>query len=418
MPVDVVLGLQWGDEGKGKLVDMLAAHYELVARFQGGPNAGHTIYLNDEPFVLHQIPSGVLQEGVNNLIGDGVVIDPISLCEEIRILQQLAPSSIDRIYISQGAHLILPLHRAMDAYEEVQRGLQPIGSTGKGIGPCYQDKYARRGIRVVDLFDLSLARKKYSFLKKWYAPYLQTIDLEEEEAFWQAASRLSELQIVEGASFVEASLKKKAHILAEGAQGTLLDIDHGTYPYVTSSHTSIGGVCTGLGIPPQQIGRVYGVAKAYCTRVGEGPFPSEALNEAGEQLSARGQEFGSTTGRKRRCGWLDLVALKYAIQRNGVDSLFLTKIDVLSGLGDIKVCHSYQSGASFHPNYGSLSPLYTSLASWDASTDYANSSAWPMSLRSFLRKIEEATDLRIQGLSYGAKREDFTYVQEPHPQPS
>lgn len=401
MPVDVILGLQWGDEGKGKIVDMLAPNYQLIARFQGGPNAGHTIYLNQKSFVLHQIPSGILAEGTANLIGNGVVIDPIGLCEELDTIQKIAPHAINSVYISKQAHLILPIHRLLDQYEETQRSSQKIGSTGKGIGPAYQDKYARRGLRIEDLLDMPKAKQRYAFLKKWYAPYLQTIDPTEEDQFWASAARLCSLQIVNGTAFVEEALDKDQSILAEGAQGTLLDIDHGTYPYVTSSHTSIGGVCTGLGIAPQQIRQIYGVAKAYCTRVGEGPFLTEDQSKAGQLLSERGREIGSTTGRSRRCGWLDLISLRYAIKRNGIQSLLLTKVDVLEATPFIKVCINYES------KEGISAPIYKQLPSWPNNSTYANPTQWPSTLKTFLKQIETTARIPISGFSYGVKRRDF-----------
>ena len=400
MPIDIILGLQWGDEGKGKIVDMMAPSYQIVARFQGGPNAGHTIYLDQKPFVLHQIPSGVLTDGVDQLIGNGVVIDPIALSEEIDAIQAIRPHAIDSLYISKQAHLILPIHRHLDHYEEHLRSSQKIGSTGKGIGPCYQDKYARRGLRVEDLLGMKHAQRQYRLLQEWYAPYLKGYDTREDEAFWRAAERLSDLHVVDGTTLIEEALDRGQSILAEGAQGTLLDIDHGTYPYVTSSHTSVGGVCTGLGVSPRQIRHTYGVAKAYCTRVGEGPFLTEDQGRLGQLLSTRGDEVGATTGRKRRCGWLDLTSLSYAIKRNGVDSLLLTKIDVLEELPLIKVCTSYRASQDKQV------PIYEELSSWPR-IPYDDPSQWPEALSHFLQQVEQAAHIPVSGFSYGVERSDF-----------
>ena len=412
MRVDAILGLQWGDEGKGKLVDMLSEHYALVVRFQGGPNAGHTIHIGAQSLVLHQVPSGILQPNVRNMVGGGVVLDPVALQAELRQLDAFVPDARQRLYIAEEAHLILPLHKALERYEERYRGLEKIGSTGKGIGPCYQDKYARRGLRVCDGLDIGHAKKRYNSIKKWYEPYLDDLDFEEERAFWEAVEGLRTLQVVGGYEFVHNTLQKGGRVLAEGAQGTLLDIDHGTYPYVTSSHTSIGGVCTGLGVSTKQIGRIYGVCKAYCTRVGEGPFPSEIHGKIGEQLHQNGKEIGATTGRKRRCGWLDVGALCHAIRCNGVDELLMTKVDVLSGMGTFQVYTEprlERAAPRLEPTVLEDPSRYKTFEAWAANSNFIDLSERPKAFTHFLSYIESATGTPITGFSYGPERESFVF---------
>ncbi|MDP4901460.1 MAG: adenylosuccinate synthase, partial [Schleiferiaceae bacterium] len=345
MNVDVLLGLQWGDEGKGKIVDVLTQEYQVVARFQGGPNAGHTLEFNGIKHVLHTIPSGIFHEGVDNLIGNGVVIDPLVFAAELVKLASVDPNAFPRLLLSRKAHLILPTHRLLDAASESAKGAQKIGSTLKGIGPTYMDKTGRNGLRVGDL-ELPDFQDRYEALKKKHLEMLRgfefPFDLDAEEQRWmEAVQHLLELRLVDSDHYISDALRAGKKILAEGAQGTLLDVDFGTYPFVTSSTTTCAGACTGLGVAPNRIGRVLGIFKAYCTRVGSGPFPTELNNETGERMRQVGREFGSTTGRPRRCGWLDLPALKYAVEINGVTELMMMKADVLSGFEQLSVCTHY-----------------------------------------------------------------------------
>ncbi len=344
--VDVLLGLQWGDEGKGKIVDYLAAGYDIIARFQGGPNAGHTLYLDGKKVVLHTIPSGVFQPHCLNLIGNGVVIDPVTLKKEIETIIALQPDLKERLFISQRAHIITPTHRALDAASEAAKGKEKIGSTLKGIGPAYMDKTGRNGLRVGDLLNESNFNTRYGKLKHKHsellAQYSYEADITEwEQQFFDAVAFLRQLNIVNAEYWLDAHLKNGKKVLAEGAQGSMLDIDFGTYPYVTSSNTIAAGVCNGLGIAPSAIGEVYGITKAYCTRVGSGPFPTELEDETGEALRKAGNEFGATTGRPRRCGWIDLVALRYAVMLSGVTKLIVTKTDVLDNFSPLKAAIAY-----------------------------------------------------------------------------
>lgn len=344
--VDVLLGLQWGDEGKGKIVDYLAAGYDIIARFQGGPNAGHTLYLDGKKVVLHTIPSGVFQPHCLNLIGNGVVIDPVTLKKEIETIIALQPDLKERLFISQRAHIITPTHRALDAASEAAKGKEKIGSTLKGIGPAYMDKTGRNGLRVGDLLNESNFNTRYGKLKlkhsELLAQYSYEADITEwEQQFFDAVAFLRQLNIVNAEYWLDAHMKNGKKVLAEGAQGSMLDIDFGTYPYVTSSNTIAAGVCNGLGIAPSAIGEVYGITKAYCTRVGSGPFPTELEDETGEALRKAGNEFGATTGRPRRCGWIDLVALRYAVMLSGVTKLIVTKTDVLDNFSPLKAAIAY-----------------------------------------------------------------------------
>ncbi len=346
--VDVLLGLQWGDEGKGKVVDFLAPKYEVVARFQGGPNAGHTLEFDGHKHVLHQIPSGIFHDGIINVVGNGVVLDPITFKRE---LEELGPFGIDyqqRLLVSNRAQVILPTHRMLDRAYEHAKGESKIGSTLRGIGPTYQDKMARVGLRVGDLLEKD-CKKRYMALRDRHARILDQHGFEydiadEEKQFWEAVELLKTLQITDTQYLINDYLREGKTILAEGAQGSLLDIDFGSYPFVTSSNTIAAGACTGLGVAPKHIGEVFGIFKAYCTRVGSGPFPTELLGDDGELLRAKGNEFGATTGRPRRCGWLDLPALKYATMINGVTQLYMMKADVLADLGSIEICTGYQKG--------------------------------------------------------------------------
>lgn len=346
MKVDVILGLQWGDEGKGKIVDYLATRYDIVARFQGGPNAGHTLKFDGKKYVLHTVPSGIFREGLINLIGNGVVIDPITLAKELRQIRDAGVNFEGRLLLAKKAHLIMPTHRYLDAASENAKGKEKIGSTLKGIGPTYMDKTGRNGIRVGDLFEKDF-KKHYESLKEKHLTLINLypeldFDLAAEERKWmEAIEVMQELPLVDGEYYINKALDTGKRVLAEGAQGSMLDIDYGTYPFVTSSNTITAGVCTGLGLSPARIGEVIGITKAYCTRVGSGPFPTELENEAGEFLRKEGQEFGATTGRPRRCGWLDIPQLKYTIMLNGVTQIVVTKIDVLNNFETIQMAASY-----------------------------------------------------------------------------
>jgi adenylosuccinate synthase len=343
--VDVLLGLQWGDEGKGKIVDFFAPQYDVIARFQGGPNAGHTLYVNDKKIVLHQIPSGIFHENTINLIGNGVVLDPVTLKRECESVKAFGVNYSKNLYIAQRTHVILPTHRALDKASELIKGNEKIGSTLKGIGPAYMDKTGRNGLRVGDLFDKTFTTQ-YIKLRLKHQKLLDSMNFHEdisawEEEFFEAVEFMKEFKIVNGEYFINEKIRQGKRVLAEGAQGSMLDVDFGTFPYVTSSNTISAGVCTGLGIAPQHIKEVIGVSKAYCTRVGGGPFPTELHDATGEELRKIGAEFGATTGRPRRCGWIDLVALNFACMINGVTSLVMTKADVLDSFEELKVCTSY-----------------------------------------------------------------------------
>ncbi len=344
--VDAILGLQWGDEGKGKIVDFFAKDYDIIARFQGGPNAGHTLYVEDKKIVLHQIPSGVFREGVTNLIGNGVVLDPVTLKRECDTVSSFGIDLKKNLFIAERTHLILPTHRALDKAAELSKGNDKIGSTLKGISPAYMDKTGRNGLRVGDLLDKNFTTS-YIKLRLKHQKLLDNFSFNEdisnwEEEFFGALEFLKRLNIVNGEYFINNKLQEGKKVLAEGAQGSMLDIDFGTFPFVTSSSTITAGVCSGLGIAPQKIRDVIGVTKAYCTRVGSGPFPTELNNETGEQLRQTGNEFGATTGRPRRCGWIDLVALRFACMINGVTKLVMTKADVLDGFKQLSVCTAYE----------------------------------------------------------------------------
>lgn len=416
MAVDVILGLQWGDEGKGKIVDYLAEGYDIVARFQGGPNAGHTLKFDGHKFVLHTIPSGIFRPGLINLIGNGVVIDPITLSKEIDRLKSFGTDYLDRLLVAHKAHLILPTHRYLDAASEKSKGKEKIGSTLKGIGPTYMDKTGRNGLRVGDIVSPNF-KQKYAALKEKHLK-LATIypeidfDLEAEEQAWmESLEVLRGLQLVDGEYYINRALKEGKKILAEGAQGSMLDIDFGTYPFVTSSNTVTAGVCTGLGISPRQIGEVIGITKAYCTRVGSGPFPTELDNEEGEFLRAEGAEFGATTGRPRRCGWIDLPQLRYTIMLNGVTQLVVTKIDVLNKFETIKAATHYQYDGKesedlpFDLNDTVITPKYQSYPGWQSSLDGAKGfDALPEAARNYLEALESALEVPVTMVSTGPER--------------
>src|SRR6056297_294074 len=371
MKIDVLLGLQWGDEGKGKVVDVLTPRYDVITRFQGGPNAGHTLEFNSIKHILHNIPSGIFREDTLNIITNGVVLDPIVFQQEIEALEKMGVDITKNLVISKKAHLILPTHRILDAASEAAKGKSKIGSTLKGIGPTYMDKTGRNGLRVGDIE--SKFGEKYAALKAKHENLLQIYDfdytLDEEEKFFEGVEALRKFHLVDSEYEINHFLESGQPILAEGAQGTLLDIDFGSYPFVTSSSTICAGACTGMGIAPSAIGEVYGIFKAYCTRVGSGPFPTELHDEDGDKLRNVGNEFGSTTGRPRRCGWLDLVALKYSLMLNGVTQLIMTKTDVLDAFETIKVATAYNIGDEITDRFpysldSKLAPVYTELPGW------------------------------------------------------
>ena len=419
MAVDVILGLQWGDEGKGKIVDFLAEKYDIVARFQGGPNAGHTLKFDNKKFVLHTIPSGIFRKNLINLIGNGVVLDPITFQLETKHLDEAGVDYMDRLLISKKAHLILPTHRYLDAASEASKGLDKIGSTLKGIGPTYMDKTGRNGLRVGDLFSPDF-QNKYNSLKNKHLELLKiypsiSFNLEEEEAKWfKSLEFFKTLRFVDGEYYINEQLKKGKKVLAEGAQGSMLDIDFGTYPYVTSSNTLTAGVCIGLGIAPQMIGEVIGITKAYCTRVGSGPFPSELDDDDGETLREQGAEFGSTTGRARRCGWIDLVQLHYTIMLNGVTQLVMTKIDVLEGFETISICTDYDIDGTisrqipYEINDVNIKPVLSTFPGWKESikgvTKYAD---LPKEAASYLNKVQELLQVPFSMISTGPERDSL-----------
>lgn len=415
MKVDVLLGLQWGDEGKGKVVDVLTPRYNIIARFQGGPNAGHSVEFYEIKHVLHTIPSGIFRENQINIIGNGVVIDPIVFKTEIDTLAPLIKDIQQKLLVSKKAHLILPSHRILDAASENAKGITKIGSTLKGIGPTYMDKTGRNGLRVGDILDSDF-KNKYRILtekhRQLIALYNFNYTLADYEKGWfEGIDTIKKFQLIESEHYLNTALESGKAILAEGAQGTLLDIDFGSYPYVTSSNTICAGACTGLGIAPGRIGQVFGIFKAYCTRVGSGPFPTELNNETGEKLRRIGQEFGATTGRPRRCGWLDLPALKYSIMLNGVTKLIMTKADVLSGFITIKVCTGYKTSEGvidFFPYNLEIvkEPVYDELPSWNEDLTKVKSIAdIPPRLMNYIHYIEEKLRIPIVIISVGPNRE-------------
>lgn len=426
MHVDVLIGLQWGDEGKGKIVDYLANDYDIVARFQGGPNAGHTLYYNDQKVVLHHIPSGVFQPHLLNLIGNGVVIDAASFRQEYDKVTATGTDISRRLFISRKAHLILPTHKILDAASETAKGSAKIGSTLRGIGPTYMDKIGRNGLRVGDIelptFDIAYAKLKEKHLRLLERYNIAAHhNLAEMEVAWlEGIDFLRSLSLIDCEYWLNEQLKNGKRILAEGAQGSMLDIDFGTYPYVTSSNTVTAGVCNGLGIAPQRIGEVYGITKAYCTRVGSGPFPTELLDDTGEQLRQAGSEFGATTGRPRRCGWIDLPSLRYAIMLNGVTQLIMTKIDVLSVFAQVQACtHYLQNGIStnalpFDLARQPVSPVYQSFEGWENhhfdDTNHINDI--PASLQTYIEFIEAELGVPVSLLSVGPHREQLIQCNE------
>lgn len=424
MKVDVLLGLQWGDEGKGKIVDVLTPKYDIIGRFQGGPNAGHTLEFNGIKHVLHTIPSGIFHDKKINIVGNGVVIDPVIFKKEIDALVKLGVDVKSKLILSKRAHLILPTHRLLDAASEASKGTQKIGSTLKGIGPTYMDKTGRNGLRVGDI-DSPDFKIKYDALVEKHKQILNFYNFpfnlaELEPGFFEGIEVLKSLKRIESEHYINDALKSEKAILAEGAQGSLLDIDFGSYPFVTSSNTICAGACTGLGIAPNKIGNVIGIFKAYCTRVGSGPFPTELNDEVGEQLRKTGNEFGSTTGRPRRTGWLDLPALKYAIMINGVTELMMMKADVLSGFETIKVCTHYMykgKKIDFLPydySADSLSPFYTDLQGWNQDlTGLSSPDQMPAALNDYIAFIERETGVPISIVSVGPDRTQ-TLIRKNH----
>ena len=415
--IDVVLGLQWGDEGKGKIVDVLAGRYGVVARFQGGPNAGHSLHFDGQSFVVRSIPSGIFRDGSTNIIGNGVVLDPISFiaeCDNIRKVTGIEPEK--KLVIARKAHLILPTHRLLDAAREAAAGKGKIGSTLKGIGPCYSDKIGRNGVRVGDI-ETPDFRAKYQKLTNLHKQQLADLNFEfdqaalEEDAFFAAVERMKVFKFVDCEFFVDDVLKEQS-ILAEGAQGSMLDIDYGSYPFVTSSNTTCGGVCTGMGAAPCRIGKVYGIFKAYCTRVGSGPFPTELFDATGEELRRIGHEYGAVTGRPRRCGWIDLVALKYAVTLSGVTDLIMMKSDCLDTFDTIKACTSYLVDGKETDRFpydisdGRVTPVYTEFPGWKTClADIRKEEDLPQTFMNYVKFVENYLGAKISIISLGPDRE-------------
>ena len=414
MTLDVVLGLQWGDEGKGKIVDVLAGRYPAVARFQGGPNAGHSLHFDGHNFVVRSIPSGIFREGSTNIIGSGVVLDPVTFREECGNVAKMGIDAKERIHISKKAHLILPTHKLLDAAYEAAAGKGKIGSTLKGIGPTYTDKISRHGLRVGDILAPDF-KERFAKLKARHLQLLKDLDFEcdpdANEAEWlSAAEFLKEFDLIDCEYFVNEWLDEKP-MLAEGAQGSLLDIDYGSYPFVTSSNTTIGGVCTGLGVAPSRVGHVYGIFKAYCTRVGSGPFPTELFDETGEKIRQIGHEFGAVTGRPRRTGWLDLVALKYTVMIDGVTDLIMMKSDCLDTFETIKVCTSYIVDGKETDKFpfdtaAEITPVYTEFKGWNQDlTGIRREEDLPKAFKDYVKFMEDYLGVPIRIISLGPDRE-------------
>ena len=427
MAVTVVIGSQWGDEGKGKIVDLLSDEVDVVARYQGGANAGHTICWGDQTFILHLVPSGIFHEGVTCVIGNGVVIDPVALMKEIGMIRDLGYGVEGRLFISHNAHLIMPYHKKIEQARERARDAGAIGTTGRGIGPAYVDKFARTGIRVVDLLDRDVLRRKLTrsieeknaILKSVYGA--ETLDLEHIIEEYVEFDQHIDPYVTDTTAYLNQALRAGKHVLAEGAQGSLLDVDFGTYPFVTSSHPTAGGACTGLGIPPTAVDRVIGIVKAYCTRVGNGPFPTELDDETGQRLRDSGAEYGATTGRPRRCGWLDLVALRYTAMVNGFTELAITKLDVLTGLDRLDVCTQYRYHGKETMRFPAevqtlktVEPRYESLPGWTEDiTGAQRFEELPDTAQQYLRFIEDYMDVGISMISTGPKRSQT--ISRRHP---
>lgn len=421
MKSDVILGLQWGDEGKGKIVDYLASKYDVVARFQGGPNAGHTLEFDDIKHVLHQVPSGIFRNNTKNVIGNGVVLDPVIFKKEIEALKKFNIEPFYNLFISKRAQIILPTHRLLDAAYEKSKGDEKIGSTLRGIGPTYQDKIARVGLRIGDTISGNfkeryekLKRKHVSILKLHDFKYdLESIEIE----FFEALDFLKKFKLVDTDYLINQSLDAHESVLAEGAQGSLLDVDFGSYPFVTSSNTTCAGVCTGLGVAPSKIGEVYGIFKAYCTRVGEGPFPTELNDEVGEKIRKEGNEYGATTGRSRRCGWIDLPALKYAIMINGVTQLTMMKVDVLDTFDEINICTHYKlkngtltDAMPFDLCNEDITPVYKTLKGWNTDiTGITDFKSFPSTLIEYIEFLEEELKIPINIVSVGPNRKQTVF---------
>lgn len=414
MTLDVVLGLQWGDEGKGKIVDVLAGRYPAVARFQGGPNAGHSLHFDGHNFVVRSIPSGIFREGSTNIIGSGVVLDPVTFREECGNVAKMGIDAKERIHISKKAHLILPTHKLLDAAYEAAAGKGKIGSTLKGIGPTYTDKISRHGLRVGDILAPDF-KERFARLKARHLQLLKDLDFEcdpdaNETEWLSAAEFLKEFDLIDCEYFVNEWLDEKP-MLAEGAQGSLLDIDYGSYPFVTSSNTTIGGVCTGLGVAPSRVGHVYGIFKAYCTRVGSGPFPTELFDETGERIRQIGHEFGAVTGRPRRTGWLDLVALKYTVMIDGVTDLIMMKSDCLDTFETIKVCTSYIVDGKETDKFpfdtaAEITPVYTEFKGWNQDlTGIRKEEDLPQAFKDYVKFMEDYLGVPIRIISLGPDRE-------------
>jgi adenylosuccinate synthase len=415
MKVDVLLGLQWGDEGKGKIVDVLTPTYDIIARFQGGPNAGHSLEFNKIKHVLHTIPSGIFHNKSINVIGNGVVIDPVVFAKEIEVLRSLGLEPTKNLIISKKAHLIIPSHRELDAASEASKGKEKIGSTLKGIGPTYMDKTGRNGIRIGDILRPDFM-DRYNVLKNKHEnllkQYKYTPNIEQHEKDWFAGINvIKQFRLVDSEYLINEYLTEGKRILAEGAQGSLLDIDFGSYPFVTSSNTICAGACSGLGISPNKIGQVLGIVKAYCTRVGSGPFPTELDDTVGQKLRDKGREYGSTTGRPRRCGWLDLVALKYSVMINGVTSLIMTKADVLDTFESIKVATAYKVNGEFSQSMpfdmdSTIEPIYKEFKGWNASIAYIRKKEdLPVEFTNYVEFIEKEVGIPISIISVGPDRE-------------
>ena len=414
MKVDVLLGLQWGDEGKGKVVDVLTPKYDVVTRFQGGPNAGHTLEFEGQKYVLRSIPSGIFQGGKKNIIGNGVVLDPVLFRQEAESLAASGHDLTKQLCISKKAHLILPTHRVLDAAYEATKGDAKIGTTGKGIGPTYTDKVSRNGLRVGDV--LYHFEDKYAAAKKKHEAILKALnyryDITELEKEWfEAIAYLKRFQLIDSEHVINNLLEEGKSVLAEGAQGTMLDVDFGSYPFVTSSNTICAGACTGLGVAPGNIGEVYGIFKAYCTRVGAGPFPTELFDETGEKLCALGHEFGAVTGRKRRCGWIDLVALKYAVMINGVSQLIMMKSDVLDSFDTIKACVAYKINGEETDEFpfdicDGVEPVYVEIPGWKTDmTQMTSEDEFPEEFNAYVSFLEEELGVPVKIVSVGPDRE-------------
>lgn len=425
MKIDVLLGLQWGDEGKGKVVDVLTPKYDVIARFQGGPNAGHTLEFDGMKHVLHTIPSGIFHKSKLNVVGNGVVIDPVIFKREVESLEKLGVEVNKNLFISRKAHLILPTHRLLDAASEKSKGKEKIGSTLKGIGPTYMDKTGRNGLRVGDV-ELEDFRKKYGNLKtkhfEMLSHFKESVDgsFDQMEAEWfESIELLKGLNLIDSEHYLNDANKNGKSILAEGAQGTLLDIDFGSYPFVTSSNTITAGACTGLGIAPNKIGEVFGIFKAYCTRVGSGPFPTELHDEMGDKIRKSGNEFGATTGRPRRCGWIDLPALRYAIMVNGVTQLIMTKADVLSKFEKIKVCTSYNYDGKkidylpFDVLGEKLEPVFEELPGWNKElTNLSSIAEIPAELNEYIKYLEANLQVPVSIVSVGPDRSQTLFREK------